>query len=183
MQNLPSIVARGILSHQRAERIEHSSIAMQDIQDRRRGKQVPNRRPLHDYANLYFDARNPMMSYLNSHGSRDHVVLRVASHVLDVAEVVITDGNAAAESTRFLVSPGGLVLLDEERVYAQWWTDSSPFVYIEKKRARCAEVLVPDVVAPELITGCYVRSIVQLTPCQGLAPKLSLEVNARVFSV
>jgi hypothetical protein len=60
--NVPSILQYGILSHARAERVPHGSVAMQEIQDRRRNKQIPGARTLHDYANLYFDAHNPMLS-------------------------------------------------------------------------------------------------------------------------
>jgi hypothetical protein len=58
---VPSILQRGILSHRRAERVAHESIALQDVQDRRANVVVGNGRPLHEYANLYICPRNPML--------------------------------------------------------------------------------------------------------------------------
>ena len=46
---------------ERAKSIKHSSVAMSEIQGRRDLVMVPNGRSLHEYANLYFDPRNPMM--------------------------------------------------------------------------------------------------------------------------
>jgi hypothetical protein len=59
--NVPSVMEHGILSYERAARLEHHSVAMQEIQDKRDQKQVPSGLRLHQYANLYFHARNPML--------------------------------------------------------------------------------------------------------------------------
>ena len=58
---VPSILQHGILSHRRAERILHESIALQDIQDLRAKVKVPKGRALHEYANMYICPRNPML--------------------------------------------------------------------------------------------------------------------------
>jgi hypothetical protein len=66
--NMKSIVTKGILSHYKAEKIPHKSVAMDEIQERRKKVVVPGGRPLHHYVNLYFHARNPMMfKRKNSH--------------------------------------------------------------------------------------------------------------------
>src|SRR6478735_9183939 len=100
MGNLPSILSLGILSHIRAERIPHDSIAMQEIQDRRAEKRLPNGRALHDYVNLYFNARNPMM-YKRKEGHASLCVLRIRPDILELPGVMMADGNAAAGLTRF----------------------------------------------------------------------------------
>jgi len=74
-------------------------VALEDVQDRRRGKRVPNGDLLHSYANLYFHARNPMMYYLVSNGHDDLIVVRVSPAVLDLPDTVLTDGNCASEGT------------------------------------------------------------------------------------
>ena len=56
LANLRSIIERGILSHQKAEKIVHRSVAMDEIQERRKKVVVPGGRPLHQYVNLYFHA-------------------------------------------------------------------------------------------------------------------------------
>ena len=59
--NLASVMNHGILSHERAAKRPHRSVALQPVQDKRDKKQVPGGLKLHQYANLYFHARNPMM--------------------------------------------------------------------------------------------------------------------------
>ncbi|MDP9357506.1 MAG: DUF4433 domain-containing protein [Chloroflexota bacterium] len=61
MANLSSIVRRSNLSHGRAQMLPHCSVASKEVQAIRRRKVVPNGRRLHQYANLYIDARNPML--------------------------------------------------------------------------------------------------------------------------
>ena len=63
IDNIPSIMLRGLLSNEGASTIEHTSIAMQEIQDRRDAVIIPNGMPLHKYANVYFDPKNPMIMW------------------------------------------------------------------------------------------------------------------------
>src|SRR2546423_13479969 len=91
-----SILRRGILSHRRAANVAHESIALEGVQDRRASVIVPRGRPLHEYANLYICARNPML--LRRHELHVQIcVLRVRSDVLDIPNVVVTDSNAASK--------------------------------------------------------------------------------------
>jgi hypothetical protein len=61
LENIPSVLEHGILSHERMASLPHRSVAMQGVQERRDLKQVPGGLKLHQYANLYFHARNPML--------------------------------------------------------------------------------------------------------------------------
>jgi hypothetical protein len=155
-------------------------VADPDVQTIRAGKRVPNGRSLHEYANTYFDARNPMM-YRRLGQCDSLAVIRISPDILDTPGSVIADGNAASSGTRFDPSPAGLARLDEENVYAEYWTDPDPWVQIEKKRQRCAEVLVPDMVPPELLIGCYVVRDDARKACHAVAADLSVEVHGRVF--
>lgn len=178
--SLPSICQHGLLCHEDAEGVTHDSVANASVQDLRAGKSVPQGLPLHQYANLYFDARNPMMSALR-HLIPDLVVVRVDPAVLDLPGTVVTDGNAATHDTRFYPSPDGLEELDEEYVYAEWWTDPDLFRYWEKKRRRCAEVLVPSRVDSGYLLGCYVYNREKVTECAASGSELPAEVNRHVF--
>jgi hypothetical protein len=51
--NVLSIMKHGILSHNLSLKVPHQSIAMSEIQDKRKNKQIPGAGRLHDYANLY----------------------------------------------------------------------------------------------------------------------------------
>ncbi len=178
--NLPSIAALGLVSHNAAEKMSHESIALQSAQDMRAGLKVPNGLPLHDYVNLYFDARNPMM-YRRLDHKMSIAVLRVSPAVLDIPGAIVTDGNAASPSTFCGPAPRDIAGLDEERVYARFWTHSDNWTYREWKRKRCAEVLVPHVVAIEYLIGCYVYSDQVLTQCKQICPAIAAEVYKDVF--
>ena len=120
--NVTSVVAKGILCHQLAAKISHQDVSMQKIQNRRAQTTVPGGRPLHEYANLYIHARNPMM-YVRQERHLQLCVLRISTNVLYLPGVIIADGNAASGYTRFYESPGGLDQLDSDFVLAEWWND------------------------------------------------------------
>ena len=104
--NIPSILVHGILAHNRVQSTVHETISTQDVRDIRSGKVVPSGQELHDYANLYFDARNPMM-YIRRALHIELCVLCISSDVVDLPGVVVTDGNAASTFTRFAPAPDG----------------------------------------------------------------------------
>ncbi len=161
VDNLPSILADGILSHRRAQRLQPTSIANEEVQGRRAEKSVPRGRPLHTYVNLYLNARNPMM-YRITDGARvvaDFCVLSVSTSVLDLDGVVLADGNAASATTAFRPALQGLAEIKRKRVFAQYWTHpGNPVAEAEHKRVMCAEVLVPNSVDAAMIDGVYVAN-------------------------
>ncbi|MBX6773430.1 MAG: DUF4433 domain-containing protein, partial [Chloroflexi bacterium] len=101
IDNVPSIMTHGILSHRRAQRLEHISVANPSVQEIRDRKRVPGGRWLHDYVNLYLCARNPMLYVLvRTMGHDELCVLRVSAELLDLPTTIMTDGNAAKNYTR-----------------------------------------------------------------------------------
>ena len=111
INNVPSITQFGILSHKLSGQIDHYSVAMPEIQERRKNKQIPGARTLHDYANLYFDAHNPMLSKLRARND-DICILRIDAKVLDLPGVIIADRNAASDWVRFSPLIEGLKAID-----------------------------------------------------------------------
>jgi len=179
--NIASILDHGILSHQRASKLQHRSIANESVQDLRSRKRLPSGRHLHEYANLYFDARNPMMFALQQI-HRELVVVRVRSDVLDLPGVMIADGNAArAFGTAFWGPEVGLHLLDGDLVYAEDWRDPDLTRQYEKKRIKCAEVLVPDRVPFHLIVGGYVSCQASAEHADLTALPLEITINEHLF--
>lgn len=155
--NVPSILQRGLLSHHRANKLPHQSVASLEIQEKRAQKRVPGGKALHDYVNLYFHARNPML-YSMKEMRQTLCVLRVSVEVLDWPDVVITDGNAASDYTAFYPSPDGLRYLNRNDIFAEWWKDENEIKEWEKKRVKCAAVLVLERIVPNYILGAYVCS-------------------------
>lgn len=151
--NVPSVLQHGILSHERAARLRHHSVAMQAMQDRRDVKTVPGGMRLHQYANLYFHARNPMLS-VRRH--EDICVLKVSTNVLGVAGTAITDQNAASKYVRFF-APSQSALLDFDDIFARDWTHPDDQIREWRHKSRkCAEVLVPHRVPPGMLVGAIV---------------------------
>ncbi len=156
IDNLTSIAQHGILSRKLASKIEHTSIAMPEIQDRRSKVTVDKEYSLHYYANLYFDARNPMLYKIRDQ-HRQLCILSIDTATLDLSGVIIADRNASSKNVQFAPAPKGLDLIDEELVFAPYWTRSSdPSGELYRKAVKCAEVLVPRLVPPEFIIGAYV---------------------------
>ena len=181
VENIPSILRRGILSHRRAQQFRSPSVANPSVQNIRARLVLPSGRPLHDYANLYINARNPMMYFLKDQ-HRDLAVLSLSTDVLDLPGVIVADGNASrTQETAFWAPRDGLARLDSAVVFAQYWTDPDPYVQHEKKRIRCAEVLVPDAVAPSFIRSCYASCEETLSRLRLTAKTLETKISEHMF--
>lgn len=179
--NVASILRHGILSHRRAARLEHQSIAKQEVQDRRARVRIPGGRPLHEYANLYICARNPMM-FKRAALYESTCVLRISTDVLDVPNVVITDQNAASPYYRPMPSPQGLLLVDRDMVFADDWRHpGNHAAYYRHRSAKCAEVLVPDLVRPQYILGAYASGETGQRALLALQPPWPIAIDAWLF--
>ncbi len=183
--NVATICRLGILSHRQAKKVKHVSVAMKEIQERRKKVVVPGGRLLHDYANLYICARNPMLFRLkNQHV--DLCVLRLSPNILDLEDVVVSDGNASSQYTRFAPAPRGLAIVDRDLVFSDFWTHpGDPIREWKHKSVKCAEVLVPDRVNPEFIIGAYVSCQSSETALHAILHEvgnpLNVIVNGRLF--
>lgn len=158
MANIASVMMHGILSHERARKLDHHSVALQPVQERRDRKQVPGGLRLHQYANLYFHARNPMLFKRRAEAS-NLCVLRISTEVLGIEGTVISDQNAASDYVRFL-HPRQWRVLDFDAIFAMDWRHpDDPISYFRHKARKCAEVLVPHQVPTEFLTGAYVVDV------------------------
>jgi len=158
IDNLLSISKNGILSHEKSKKMQHKSVANTEVQEHRAKVVIPGGRKLHCYANLYFNARNPMMYVIvvDNEKHKELAVIQVDPSVLDGDGVIISDRNASSKYVRFYPSPDGLAKLNKDYIFAKYWTDSDPFIELEKRSTICAEVLIPDCIPPEFIKGIHV---------------------------
>jgi hypothetical protein len=180
ISNLGSIMEHGILSNERSKKLHHKSVAMQEIQARRASKVVPGGRPLHEYANLYICARNPMM-YLRRSQHDELTVLRISTDVLDLKGVVVSDSNSSSDYVRFAAAPKGLDIVRKDMTFADDWRDPDQIQMWKKKAAKCAEVLVPDQVDIRYIIGAYVCSERVKTQLEAARSGLTVTVNPYLF--
>jgi hypothetical protein len=153
--NVSSVIERGILSYERAAKLHHDSVAMQPVQDRRDQKRVPSGLRLHQYANLYFDARNPMMFKRKGEAS-SLCVLRVSTNVLDIEGTVLSDQNAASDYVRFLHPRQWSALRFDDIYSMDWRHPGDQIAYWRHKACKCAEILVPHNVPAQFLEGAHV---------------------------
>ncbi len=161
--NIPSIMERGILSFNgcEAQGLVHESFALDSVQQKRDIKSVPGGLPVHDYACLYFDARNKTMFKLcktdKAFGEICVLVLK-ADGLLAIEGAVISDMNAAASMAGFYPATDSSVL-DFSRIYAKYWTHPDDEAdEILHGYQKCAELLVPHNVEPGHILGAFAQN-------------------------
>lgn len=152
--NIPSIVEHGLLSYRIAQNLEHQSVALEAVQQRRDIKVVDGL-GLHDYVCLYFDFWNPMLSRLRSINN-EICILAVHSQVLDLSGALYTDCNAASDYSRFYYANLGFDFLDVEGIYRRDWNSSDYFEYSKMKSVKCSEVLIPHQISYDYIEGAIV---------------------------
>lgn len=140
--NMGSVLKHGILSHNKCKEVPHNDISLENVQDKRDSKVVPNGLPLHDYANLYFCARNPMM-YRRKSEAQDLCVLKISLKVTHLSDVVYTDQNAARNYVKFFSKSEVKKSINFDWVFADDWNDDNQAMKWRKSSAKCAEVLIP----------------------------------------
>jgi hypothetical protein len=172
-ETLPSILQRGVLSFERAQRIPHRSIALDDVQARREARVLRNGRALHSYANVYFWARNAMM-YSRRHLD-DICVVRISSDILDIDGAYYTTRNAGAGDCDFHPFLGAFDHLDEAEIYVRGWEGR------DERQKMQAEVLIPDVIPPQYLECVYVRSERHRQLARQLAAPLDVRVYPGLF--
>lgn len=151
MDNLPSIIHRGILSHNKAEHLQHQDVSLSWMQDQRE-KIVPvSGKPLHEYVPLYFATHTPMQ-YIITHNNQwghptipqdDLIFIEISPlRVFITRGVVFTDGNAGRYRAKFYTNIADLDKLHWDIIRKRKVMGS------DTKLWKCAEVLVPDVIRP-----------------------------------
>ena len=176
VDNVPSILTNGILSHGQieAQNVPFTPIYDDKIVSRRKEKTTPDGKSLWEYANVYFQARNPMMyRVVHEKSKRDLAVVGVKPSVLQLPSVFITDGNAANHQTQFFRSGDGLKMIEAQWkvVHSEWWNDRDG-----SKRKIMAECLVPERIPSEYIHTIYVTDRETQKQVAGLLGPTSIPV-------
>lgn len=142
--NLKSIMKNGILSKYSLINSGEKSISIADeiIQNKRENITIPNGLKLHDYANLYFDYWNPMLSKKRS-DNEEICVLGIDIEILNVKDVVLSNMNAASQYVFFYDVETGIENINFDSVFMRNWNNNDPYQYWINKSIKCAEVLVP----------------------------------------
>ncbi len=180
IDNIPSVMSYGILSYEKASKLSHNDISLFDVQEKRKREKIGNLM-LHQYANLYFCARNPML-YSRLDQKDNLCILRVSKEILKFKGVVISDRNASSfDYVKFYESPQGLHHIDFDLVFADYWTDRDQFEYWRKKSIKCAEVLVPHCVKTCYIEGAYVANETAKANLEKKGFRKPIAINTHMF--
>jgi len=183
IDNLASILQRGILSHQRIdeENIPFTHVYDKEIVANRRAILTPDGRSLWNFANLYFQPRNPMLyRVLHEKSVDDIVILAVQPDIVSRSDIFISTGNAAHSRSEILPAPEGVKHIPDIRrnIDIDWWTQADG-----SKRRIMAECLVPGFVPADLIRMVYVASHEAATKAQAIVRPRGLHVvpDPRMF--
>jgi hypothetical protein len=168
--NVPSMLRHGILSHASVleREVHYRAIYDSEIVSNRQGKLAPDGQSLWQFANVYFQARNPMMyRVVHEKGKNDLAVIGLNNSVLNLPGVFITDGNAANIGTNFYRQREGMSALAEtwDIITGEWWNSMDG-----SKRKIMAECLVPGNIPSEYIHSVYVAN-------QKIADELRLAIG------
>jgi len=167
IENIPSVISHGILCFEKASLQDHTSVALEGVQDRRALVHIPNGLELHQYANLYMDYHNPML-YRRQDEAMHICVLAIDISVLEINGCIMTDGNAAAELTKFFSPEDGIQNIPFDIVFERDWNKEDYYEKLHHKRQKCAEILIPNFIPYDYVKGAYVlnedvkKSMVQL---------------------
>jgi len=99
INNIPSILQKGILSHSIIENqeIKYTQIYDKEIISNRKDVRITDNKDLWEYANLYFQPRNAMLYRVVHEQSPEKIaVLAIDKNVTQLPGVFVTNGNAAS---------------------------------------------------------------------------------------
>jgi len=154
INNLANIMADGLYSHEKAHQHHQiTDISNQSI-NAHRGFYLDSifYRSLHSYVPCFFNPRNPM-SYCLREMANELVILKISRKLLLRGNVIFTDGNAACRDTRFLCQLTDLQQLNWDCLNDKYWCH-----YVDGKRQRSAEMLVPDHIPVKSILQIVAKS-------------------------
>lgn len=176
IDNVPSILKHGILSHEQiiAENIQYTPIYDEGIVANRKDTKTPDGRTLWEFANLYFQPRNPMLyRVLHEKPANELVIISVRPEVIDRLDIYITTGNAAHSASEILPSGEGRKALRKiiKDTDIEYWKEEDG-----SKRRIMAECLVPDMVPPSLIQTIYIATRTAKANLEAAIPSLNIPV-------
>lgn len=155
VNNLKSILEQGILSHALVEErgVPFTPIYDAQIVSNRRDRLTPNGKSLWQFANLYFQPRNPMLYRVISEKSKkDIAIIGVSPEILSRSDIFLSTGNAASGPSEIMPVSAGLPAIAQiwKVIQSEWWNPDDG-----SKRKIMAECLVPDFIPPEFIHTIY----------------------------
>lgn len=175
INNIPSILNLGILSHTRImqDQVSFTPIYDKQIVAHRQKRIAPDGRSLWDFANLYFQPRNPMMYRVKIETNEDIAVLLVRPDILNRQDAFVSVGNAASLASEIVPAQQGLKAIHAiwNILENDWWREDDG-----SKRKIMSEFLVPERIEPKYIQSIYVSNHTTAQKVRELVPELTIPV-------
>ena len=179
VDNIVSILENGILSHSLIESmgIHHQKIYNASVVNRKSSRKVIGEKTLWDFANVYFQPRNPMMYVVDCNISdiSNVAIFLISKKILNNKEAFIVNGNAASLSSEIISSSDNRFkeILREIRknVDNNWWKEEDG-----TKRKIMAECLIPNLIDPKFIEAIY-------TPTEKAKNSISQKISLKFPAV
>lgn len=177
LKNLRSIIEKGILckDHVTALKLPHVDISNRSVQRRRDEPRSVYRRAAeyvvspHKYVPLFFAHNTPMLYVaVQAHGEYI-ILLQIRPEICKKGMTLFSDGNIANGYSKLYDSVEYIGEIEWDTVDGAWGAWSS-----ENKRARSAEVLIHQKIAPEYISAIHVN--------RNLPTKFCMEAKERIGS-
>jgi hypothetical protein len=159
VDNLSSIIKNGIYSHEfiHQKNIPFTPIYNEQIVSNRKSITAPDGRSLWNFANMYFQARNPMLyQVVRTKSVEDIAIIGIDKSILNWPDIFITNGNAAHSQTEIFPSAQGRKIIPSilKEIDIEYWTEANG-----SKRKIMAECLVPDFIPAHYIRSVYFGDI------------------------
>jgi hypothetical protein len=151
MGNIPSVLKRGLLSHNRIrkEEIRVFSSSNQEIQESRSQIEVGDLKG-NDFVPLFFSNKTPFLYRIEMTPENEDIAMVyvcIKPEILGEKGVYFSDGNiACTKTTKTYSNLDDLSKLDWKNI---WNFNPDGIGWDEAKRVRSAEVLIPHRIAPE----------------------------------
>lgn len=174
--NVSSILRHGILSHRLVQDrgIPYTHIYDTAIVSNRQAKTAPDGKSLWEFANVYFQPRNPMLyRVLHEKSEKDLAIVGVRPQVLSSPGAFIALGNAASAATEIVPAAEGRRRISEiwGVINSDWWNNVDG-----SKRKIMAECLVADSIPPDDIHTIFVASHDVADRVRGFHPPTAIAV-------
>jgi O-acetyl-ADP-ribose deacetylase (regulator of RNase III) len=156
--NINSILQYGILSHSEIlkRKIKFTPIYDEAIVSNRAEKKMPKGESLWEYANIFFQPRNPMMYRVKIEKTIDDIaIIGIKKGILEREDLYFTNGNAACGETQiFPIKQFPEHQFEiRKQIDMEYWNNADG-----SKRRIMAECLVPKVIEPNYLEEIYVTN-------------------------
>lgn len=182
--NIQSIIYLGLLSNKliKDANIKYEDLSLLGVQLERDKEKVDGYHYLHEYANLFFNARNSMMYYLiHNHNINDLCILVFDINVININKTYVSDGNCAKGITNKYPANIGYRYLNASDIKSRYWVYEDGSINEILKNEMSSEVLVLNKIPQHFIKRIIVANEIAKNNIEKLNVKIDIEINKDLF--